>query len=103
MCDKTDSKSKEIKELIVRLFFPNRLFCRGIFATPRFCFVLLCFNLINDACKKKTVWQFNSKNYSYKSFHRVQQKVLLLINLPQNTRHGPTCCNHQDKTKKLIR
>ena len=51
--------------------------------------------------QKKTVWQFNSKNYSYKSFHRVQQKVLLLINLPQNTRHGPTCCNHQDKTKKI--
>ena len=64
VCDKTDSKSKCVKDLIVWLCCSNRLFCHGILPALRFCSVMFCSILINDAYEEQ-VSNLNSKNKNH--------------------------------------
>ena len=97
--DKTDSKSKWIKEPIDWLPCLKRSFFSWYFCYFKICLCDALFQVNKWCMQREGIIHLNSKNQNNQNIHRLQI-VLLLIDLLQNTRSSGTC-NHWDKIKTI--
>ena len=78
--------------------FPNRTFCGGYLLFQHFDLrYSLCRNFMTMHAKRR-YHVLTQSIRTIKTFNKYK-KVLLLINLPQNTKSDVKCCDHRDKIK----